>query len=159
MKKANLLILLLLFAINSPSTSHASFASELLACKWSADEYLLLRASLPRSGPGRYYVESVTRSGKQEIARFKDSRMQLLHSGIGGNAYRSLSSVYFLNDGKRQFLAHSFTSRSERTASGVWFVNLPGYRTDDVSTASCMNCVAENNYCRNLFDKPESRDA
>ena len=136
MKKANLLILFLLFAVNSPSTSHASFASELLACKWSADEYLLLRASLPRSGPGRYYVDSITRSGKQEIARFQDSRMQLL-----------------------QFLAHSFTSRSERTASGVWFVNLPGYRTDDVSTASCMNCVAENNYCRNLFGKPESRDA
>jgi len=149
-------VLVALLLAGTASNSHASFAKELLACKWSDDEYLLLRASLPRSGTGYYYVEAVTASGKEEVLKFEDDKMQLMHSVVSGETFQPLSSVYFLNDRRHQFLAHFFKASDERAPSGVWLLNLPGYRTDGMVTTSCTDCELENNYCRNLFvsDQP-----
>lgn len=144
-------VLLVLLLASIPSKSEASFARELLACQWSSDEYLLLRASLPRSGTGYYYLESVTTSGKEEILKFEDTDMDFMHSAVSGGTFRPLSSVYFLNDGRHLFLAHFFKASNDRSMSGAWLLDLPGYRTEGFAAASCMDCQMENNYCRNLF--------
>jgi len=149
MNRFVVLLTVLLWA-GIPSKGHASFAKELLACQWSSDEYLLLRASLPRSGTGYYYLEKVTASGREEILKFEDSDMNFMHSAVGGNTLRSLSSVYFLNDGRHQFLAHFFKASGDESLSGAWLLNLPGYRTDGFAATSCMECEMDNNYCRDL---------
>ena len=151
MKKLSVLMASLFLAAVSAS-SHASFAKELLACEWSSTEYLLLRVSLPRSGPGYYYVESVTADGKREIAKFEDDKMDFMHSSTGGNSFRQLSSAYFLNDGRFQFLAHYFKAANGETPSGIWLVNLDGYRTPGLTPTSCTDCETDNNYCRDLFE-------
>ena len=149
-------VLVVLMFVGTASNSHASFAKELLACKWSDDEYLLLRASLPRSGPGYYYVEAVTASGKEEVLKFEDANMNFMHSAVGGETFRPLSSVYFLNDRRHQFLAHFFKASDDQALSGVWLLNLPGYRTEGLVGTSCTDCELENNYCRDLFAGDQS---
>lgn len=149
--KSNLVTVVALGLTTMSPQSYGSFAKELLACQWSTDEYVLLRASVPRSGTGYYFIESVTAAGKQEIARFEDNRMQLLHAAVGGSIYRHLSSTYFLNDGSRQFSAHYFSNLGKATPSGLWLLNLPGYQTNGFAATSCMECEMENSYCRDLF--------
>ncbi len=144
-------LLTVLLLVGGASKAQASFAKELLACQWSSDEYLLLRASLPRSGTGYYYLESVTASGKEEILKFEDTDMDSMHSAVSGGTFKPLSSVYFLNNGRHQFLAHFFKVSNDKSLSAAWLLNLPGYRTEGLTATSCMDCEMENNYCRDLF--------